>query len=320
MPDKSNLEMLVQALDIDEKQKRDLLEEVKKTQKQVTRLDFQLSRTKNDRNIAVNLLNLSIEDLEKQQTLLSEQKLLLETQAKDLQVSLEKLEQSYQELEQFSYIASHDLKSPLRSIAGFAQLLQRKYKKEINEEADEYIDFIVKATVHMGNVIRDLLEYSKTGKSDLPFEETDINDVIADVLENLQVEIQNSNAIIEIGEMPTLNIYQTGIIQLFQNLISNAIKFKQAPTSPYIKISASRKDNIWQFSVTDNGIGLDEEFQEKVFLPFQRIYGNKAKGTGIGLAICKKVVLLHKGDIWFNSKLNEGSTFHFTIKENKTVL
>jgi light-regulated signal transduction histidine kinase (bacteriophytochrome) len=314
MSEKSKIETLIHSLNIDDKQKRDLLDEVKKTQKQATRLDFQLNRTKNDRDIAVNLLNVSIEDLEKQQTQLSEQKLLLETQSKDLQASLKKLENSYKELEQFSYIASHDLRSPLRSIAGFAQLLQRKYKGEINQEADEYIDFIVKATVHMGNVIRDLLEYSKTGKSDLPFDVTDISNLINDVLGNLQAEIDYSNAVIEIGEMPTLNIYQTGITQLFQNLISNAIKFKQPDVAPFIKISASNKDNIWQFSIADNGIGLDEEFQEKVFLPFQRIYGNKVKGTGIGLAICKKIVLLHRGDIWYNSKPNEGSIFHFTIK------
>ena len=296
--------------------------EIKKIQKQTTRLDFQLNRTKNDRDIAINLLNVSIDDLEKKQKelafanfQLSKQKQLLESQSQDLKISLEKLEDSYKELEQFSYIASHDLKSPLRSIAGFAQLLQKKYKNQISDEADEYIDFIVKATIHMGNVIRDLLEYSKTGKSNLPFELTDINDVIANVLGNLQSEIKYHNAIIEIEKMPTLNIYQTGITQLFQNLISNAIKFKQSDITPLIKISASTKNNVWQFSIADNGIGLDEDFQKKVFLPFQRIDGNKAKGTGIGLAICKKVALLHRGDIWFKSKPGEGTTFYFTIKD-----
>ena len=322
MADKSKIETIIASLDINEEQRHALLNEVKKTQKQTTRLDFQLNRTKNDRDIAINLLNVSIDDLEEKQKelafanfQLSKQKQLLESQSQDLKISLKKLEDSYKELEQFSYIASHDLKSPLRSIAGFAQLLQKKYTGQINDEADQYIDFIIKSTIHMGNIIRDLLEYSKTGKNELPFEETNINDIIVTVIENLKSEIEDSNAIIRIGKIPTLSIYRTGLTQMFQNLISNSIKFTKSNIQPTIKISANKEGKSWKFAVTDNGIGLDEDFQKKVFLPFQRIDGNKAKGTGIGLAICKKVALLHRGDIWFKSKPGEGTTFYFTIKD-----
>jgi len=323
MIEKSNLENMIRSLDISDEQKRNLLKAAKKTEKQVTRLDFQLKRTKNDREIAINLLNASIEDLEEKQNeladandQLSAQKELLEIQSKDLQNHFDKLENSYQELEEFSYIASHDLKSPLRSIAGFAQLLKRKYGSQLGAEADEYINFIVKATVHMGEVIRDLLEYSKMGKSNLAFESTSINDIIGNVIENLQAEIQLNNAIIEIGEMPTLLVYRTGIAQVFQNLISNAIKFRKEE-QPFIKIESCYCDGVWKFSVADNGIGLDESFQKKVSLPFQRIEGSKIKGTGIGLAICKKVILLHKGDIGYTSNVGEGTTFYFSINADK---
>ena len=270
MPDKSKIESIIHSLDINEELKHALLNEVKKTKKQVDRLDFQLNRTKNDRDIAVNLLNFSIDDLEKKQKelafanfQLSKQKQLLESQSQDLKISLKKLEDSYKELEQFSYIASHDLKSPLRSIAGFAQLLQKKYTGQINDEADQYIDFIIKSTIHMGNIIRDLLEYSKTGKNELPFEETNINDIIVTVIENLKSEIEDSNAIIRIGKIPTLSIYRTGLTQMFQNLISNSIKFTKSNIQPTIKISANKEGKSWKFAVTDNGIGLDEDFQKK---------------------------------------------------------
>ncbi len=323
MSDNNNFENMIRSLDISDEQKRMLLKEYKQTQKQITRLDFQLKRTKNDREIAINLLNTSIEDLEEKQNelakankLLSEQKQLLEEQSKNLQEHFNKLENSYQELEQFSYIASHDLKSPLRSIAGFAQLLKRKYGSELGEEADEYIDFIVKATVHMGDVIRDLLEYSKMGKSNLLFELTDMNEVIKTIIQNLRADIEQSKAIIEIDNLPTLAIHRTGIAQVFQNLIGNAIKFK-GDASPIIKIKCEQHNNAWQFSIEDNGIGLDESFKNKVFLPFQRINGDKVKGTGIGLAICKKVILLHRGDIWYTSKKGEGTTFYFTLIEQE---
>ena len=276
-------------------------------------------RSGQDKEVAINFLNKTIEDLEEQQDLLAQsnkkllqQKQLVENQSKTLRENLNKLEVSYQELEEFSYIASHDLKSPLRNIAGFAQLLKRQYQGEIDDTADEYIDFIVKSTVHMGDVIRDLLEYSKMGKNDALFEFTDLNELIEQVTFHLRDEISSNEALIVYENLPRLKVYPIGMIQVFQNLISNAIKFR-TELQPVIRIRAQKEKNHWKFILSDNGIGLDEAYQEKVFLPFQRINRNEMKGTGIGLAICKKVVLMHKGSISYSSVPEEGTTFYFTI-------
>ena len=324
---------LVNSLDLGDKDKKALIKGYKQSQKVANRLDFQLKRTLNDRNIAINLLNQTIEDLQSKQNEvaqanqqliqqkeqieeknyeLTEQKQLVEEQSEILQDHLEKLEASYHELEQFSYIASHDLKSPLRSIAGFAQLLKRRYGGQLGEDADEYINFIVTSTVHMGNVIRDLLEYSKTGKNDLLYEEVNLNEVITTVLSNLSSELQVNEVQLEIDHLPTLDVYRTGISQIFQNLMGNAVKFR-SEHQPKLIVKCEHKKPYWHFSVADNGIGLDETYKDKVFLPFQRVDGSKIKGTGIGLAICKKIVLMHRGEIWYESKVNEGTTFHFTI-------
>jgi light-regulated signal transduction histidine kinase (bacteriophytochrome) len=329
----STLKNIIQSLGLDEKAQGQANRALKKVEKDITRLDFKISRSNKDREIAINLLNKSIKDLESKQSQLTkanellskqkaeiekkntellEQKDLVESQSLVLKEHFSKLETSYRELEQFSYIASHDLKSPLRSIAGFAQLLKRRYYNKLDESADEYIDFIVKSTVHMGDVIRDLLEYSKMGKDDDFFEPINTNELINNALSNLKAEIISNKAIINVENLPKLNLYKTGITQVFQNLISNAIKFR-TDQQPIINISAVQNNNYWTFTVSDNGIGLDETFREKVFLPFQRIDGNKVKGTGIGLAICKKIVLMHKGEIWYKSTPNKGTTFHFTI-------
>jgi light-regulated signal transduction histidine kinase (bacteriophytochrome) len=296
---------------------------LKKIDKRIQRLDFQQKRSVKDREIAINLLNKTIEDLEQQQNLLAEsnrellqQKQLVEDQSLILKEHFNKLEISYRELEQFSYIASHDLKSPLRNIAGFAQLLKRRYQNKIDETADEYIDFIVKSTVHMNEVIRDLLEYSKMGKDESAYDVVDLNDLLKQVKFNLQDEIEMNQATILSENLPCLKIYETGIMQIFQNLISNAIKFRTKET-PIIKIEAHQANQYWKFTLSDNGIGLDEAYQEKVFLPFQRINRNEIKGTGIGLAICKKVVLMHQGNIWYTSEPQNGTTFYFTIYQQE---
>ncbi len=323
----------IQALEVSDEEKKVLIKRFKKMQKELTRSDFKLKRTMNDREIAINLLNTTIDDLQKKQEevaeanhrliqnkkeiedkniLLLEQKELLEEQSEILQDHLRKLEISYQELEQFSYIASHDLKSPLRSIAGFAQLLRRKYLGKLGAEADEYIEFIVKGTVHMNEVIRDLLEYSKMGQNAPTFENVNLNEIMGIVVNNLQSELREKNVVLEVTEMPILKVHKTGIIQVFQNLIANGIKF-QGIDQPKIIVRSEQRGNYWTFSIQDNGVGLDETYQEKVFLPFQRINGNQIKGTGIGLAICKKVVLMHKGEIWYTSKNQEGTTFYFSI-------
>ena len=310
---------ILNSIDIENDTQRQLNRAISRTNKTIQKLDFQQKRSGQDKEVAINFLNKTIEDLEEQQDLLAQsnkkllqQKQLVENQSKTLRENLNKLEVSYQELEQFSYIASHDLKSPLRNIAGFAQLLKRQYQGEIDDTADEYIDFIVKSTVHMGDVIRDLLEYSKMGKNDALFEFTDLNELIEQVTFHLRDEISSNEALIVYENLPRLKVYPIGMIQVFQNLISNAIKFR-TELQPVIKIHAQKEKNHWKFILSDNGVGLNEAYQEKVFLPFQRINRNEIKGTGIGLAICKKVVLMHKGSISYSSVPEEGTTFYFTI-------
>ena len=317
--DLEKIKEILKSINLDPDDQRQLNRAISRANKTMSKLDFQQKRSRKDREIAINLLNKTIEDLQHQQTLLAQtneqllhQKQLVENQSEILKEHLNKLEISYRELEQFSYIASHDLKSPLRNIAGFAQLLKRRYQGQIDETADEYIDFIVKSTVHMNDVIRDLLEYSKMGKNEELFDSVDFNELIEHVKFHLRDEISSSDAIIQSGNLPTLNVHQTGMIQVFQNLISNAIKFR-TEKQPLIKIQVEQEGDYWKFVLSDNGIGIDEAYQEKVFLPFQRINRNEIKGTGIGLAICKKVILMHKGSIWYNSKPEKGTTFYFTI-------
>ncbi|MFT4973941.1 MAG: light-regulated signal transduction histidine kinase (bacteriophytochrome) [Paraglaciecola sp.] len=296
----------IAALSIDEEVRAALLKEVKGCEKELVRREFKINRTLTDKGIVVNLLKASVEELEARKAELS-------VQNQQIEENLRHLEMSYHELEQFSYIASHDLKSPLRNIASYAQLLSRRYKGQLDAEADEFIGFIVKGAKHMDEIIRDLLEYSKSAKEN-DFIKTDLNNTLEVVKFNLQQEILENNARVEVANLPQLSINKSAVSQLFQNLIGNAIKFK-GERAPVILVSCELQENQWLFKVADNGVGMDESFQEKAFLPFQRINNLERPGTGMGLAICKKVVKMHKGDIWYESKIGQGTTFNFTITE-----
>lgn len=310
---------------IDEREKATLIQALPPIfQQQQERIDFFRSRMLKDKNIAVNLLNQAIANLQSKQehiqkanqTLL-EQKLLLEKKSKQLRESLERLEMSYEELEQFSYIASHDLKSPLRTIASYAQLLQRRYRSQLDEEGEEFINFIVSGAKQMNDIISDLLDYSFIREQKLVLTPIDFQEILATVSFNLQSEINDSNATIEVGELPTqLVASKSGMLQLFQNLIGNAIKFR-SNANPHIHISATREEKHWLFIIEDNGIGLDEAYAHKVFLPFQRLSNDAFPGSGIGLAICRKIVKLHQGTIWYNGQLEKGTTFYFTLSCEK---
>jgi len=315
----------IASLSIGEETQAALLKEVKDCEKELFRREFKINRTLLDKAIAVNLLKTSVDELEIHKTELSIQNkkieeanrqleaknILVSKQAKELKNHLRNLEMSYQELEQFSYIASHDLKSPLRNIASYAQLLRRRYEGKLDDQADEFINFIVKGAKHMDEIIRDLLEYSQSSREN-DFVKTDLNSTLEIVKFNLQQEIVENNALIQVQQLPELRINKSAVSQLFQNLIGNAIKFK-GNQPPVISISCEFQNNEWLFKVADNGVGMDECFQEKAFLPFQRINNLDRPGTGIGLAICKKVVRMHKGDIWYESKRGEGTTFNFTL-------
>lgn len=289
-----------------------------KFQKEIQRNEFQIKRTIKDKVIVTNLLNRTIDELRLQQAEVEStneelrlQKKLVEEQSDKLAEQLHMLEKSYAELEQFSYIASHDLKSPLRTIASYAGLLRRRYFNQLDTEANEFVDYIMKAANHMNEVIKDLLEFSGINKNSVA-ETIDVKELLKLVMQNLGTEIAESKAQIVFGELPTINGIRTGMLQLFQNLVANAIKFR-GDRLPIIAIEGEILEDAWQFHVKDNGLGLDEIYNEKAFLPFQRINYLDRPGTGMGLAICKKIVMRHKGMIWYKSEIGDGTCFSFTI-------
>jgi two-component system, chemotaxis family, sensor kinase Cph1 len=218
------------------------------------------------------------------------------------------------EYEQFAHIVSHDLKSPLRNMGSYAQLLKRRYQDSLDEEAHEFLDYIVQNAEIMNDFLTDMLELSAIAR-DVVREPTDLNEVIERVRTDLESTIFKTNAEIEVGKMPTLAVYPN-VQKLLHHLVDNGLKYRNG-RAPHIKIAAQLLENqhLWQFSVKDNGVGLDEMYHEKAFLPFQRIEHRDRPGSGMGLAICRKVVNLHGGRIWYNRNTEGGTTFHFTIAQ-----
>ncbi|MES2138855.1 MAG: PAS domain S-box protein [Bacteroidota bacterium] len=232
----------------------------------------------------------------------------------------EELARSNQELEQFAYVASHDLQEPLRTIYNFVGLLDKKYSGKTDEDSKEYFKFIVNATSKMQNLIKDLLEFSRVGKNML-FTAVDCNKILKEVIADLDTSIKESNAKITSAILPVLQGNETELKRLFQNLISNAIKFRKKNVSPEITITVEQKKKEYLFAIRDNGIGIEEKFISKLFIIFQRLHSvEEYPGTGIGLATCKKIVTLHRGKIWVESKLGEGSSFYFTLSKEKLNL
>lgn len=232
----------------------------------------------------------------------------------NLKLQVQALNQSNHDLEQFAYIASHDLQSPLHSICGLIELFLVDYEDELDEDGREIIDRISKASDRMRSLINDLLAFSSIGRRQKNFEDVDCKLVMEEVLSNLETIIQESKSqIILETPLPLVSGNRVQLIQLFQNLLGNAIKFCNE-RQPQITIVANKKEKEWLFSVEDNGIGIEDEFQSRIFEVFQRLHEDwKFSGTGIGLAICKKVIENHKGQIWLESVVGEGTTFYFTI-------
>ena len=224
-----------------------------------------------------------------------------------------KLIRSNKEMEQFAFIASHDMQEPLRTISNYIGLFQKKYKGELDKDADRYLNSVSGATFRMQSLIRDLLEYSRIG-NDKNKIVIDCNLLLKDVLNDMNEPVKESGAIIHSEQLPVIIGYFSAIKSLFQNLISNAVKFKRKDIHPIINISAEVKHNEWFFMIKDNGIGIDKKYYDKLFVIFQRLH-TKAEyaGTGIGLAHVKKIIELHEGKIWVESELENGSTFYFTI-------
>jgi signal transduction histidine kinase/DNA-binding response OmpR family regulator len=238
----------------------------------------------------------------------------------ELKQTMAELAHSNKELEQFAYVASHDLQEPLRMVTSYVQLLARRYQGKLDADADEFIAYAVDGATRMQALINDLLAYSRVGTRGKPFEPTDCEAVLDQALANLQVAIEDNGAVVTHDPLPTVMADGTQLVQLFQNLIGNAIKFR-GDESPRVHISAhrqsaieNRKSDEWVFSVRDNGIGIDPEYHERIFIIFQRLHTREEyPGTGIGLSVCRKIVERHGGRIWVESQPGKGSTFYFTI-------
>jgi len=223
------------------------------------------------------------------------------------------LERSNRDLEQFAYVASHDLQEPLRVVTSFTQLLAKRYKGKLDSDADEFVAYIVDGADRMYRLINDLLAYARLGSHEAEFGATDCEAVLADALSNLGSAIEENGATVSHDPLPNVMADRDQLSRLFQNLLSNAIKF-HAVDSPVVHISARRNEDEWLFSVRDNGIGIDPEHFERVFLIFRRLHGrSEYSGTGVGLAICRKIVERHGGKIWIESQAGKGSTFYFTM-------
>ena len=225
------------------------------------------------------------------------------------------LEQKNKELEQFAYVASHDLQEPLKTISSFIELFKEHYHEKIDKTGEKYIYYILQSSNRMKQLISELLEYSRIGKAKIE-EKVDFNKVVQNVLSYLRATIEEKKAQIHVEQLPSLKANPLEMKQLFMNLISNAIKFQKPNESPVIQISAVKRKNHWQFCVQDNGIGIDKRHQDKIFIIFQRLHPTSVyEGTGLGLALCKKIVEFHNGEIWVESEPGKGSAFYFTIKE-----
>jgi PAS domain S-box-containing protein len=239
----------------------------------------------------------------------------------ELRQTVEKLQQSNAELEQFAYVASHDLQEPLRMVASYVQLIERRYKGKLDSDADEFIGYAVDGANRMRGLIDDLLTYSRVGRLGKPFELTNLETTLSVVLLNLQALISETDAQVTHDILPVVIADGGQLVQLFQNLIGNAIKF-HGKEPPQIHVSVQTKDTEYLFSVQDNGIGIAPEYFDRLFKIFQRLHTREEyPGSGIGLAVCKKIVERHGGRIWIESQEGKGSTIYFTLsKKEKGVI
>ena len=224
------------------------------------------------------------------------------------------LQRSNTELEHFAYIASHDLQEPLRTVQSYLQLLRRRYQPVLDLDAEEFIDFAIDGATRMRNLIEDLLTYARVASRARALQPAKLDDILDEVLHSLQVRLNEQHVVIERGPLPTVMVDRRQLAQLIQNLISNSMKFQAKGSKPIVQISAEQQNEHWLVRIRDNGIGLEPEYQEKIFVIFQRLHSREDyEGTGVGLAVCKKIVERHGGSIWVESRPSEGATFLFTL-------
>jgi signal transduction histidine kinase len=280
-------------------QKARLYEESRQAQAELAGKAEELARSNIELQHFAEEIKLAKEKLEKVNSILT--------------VQAAELARSNTELEQFAYIASHDLQEPLRMVASYVQLLARRYKGKLDADADEFIGFAVDGSKRMQDLINALLAYSRIGTKGRDFEPTECESVLKTTLKNLQMAIEDSQAVVTHDPLPTVNADATQLGQLFQNLMGNAIKFR-GDKCPAVHVSAAKSGQEWVFSFRDDGIGIDPQYSERIFVIFQRLHSKEEyPGTGIGLALCKKIVERHGGRIWLESEPGKGATFRFTL-------
>jgi signal transduction histidine kinase len=289
------------------------LNEILVSAKAVTRGDFShkaKSFSKDEIGVLANSFNTMAEELER-----------LEKENQEVNNSLERkvrlrtaeMESKNKELEQFAYVASHDLQEPLRTTSAFVELLQKEYRGRLGGNADKYLDYLSQASDRMKTLIKDLLDYSRIGREKEAML-AGCNELLDEVLADLDKNIKENGVVVKAGALPALYAYPTELKLLFQNLITNSIKFRHPNRTPEVTISASEGKAYWTFTVSDNGIGIEDQFLERIFNIFQRLHTRtQYDGSGIGLAHCKKIVELHGGKIWAESEPGKGSRFTFTI-------
>lgn len=238
----------------------------------------------------------------------------LDAEKRWVEAANRQLAQSNAELEQFAYVASHDLQEPLRMVASYTQLLEERYKDIFDDKAKKIMFYAVDGARRMQSLITDLLEFSRVGSRGQPLVRTDSRTALAEALRNLATAIEESGATITSGDLPPVLSDPTQLVQIFQNLVGNSIKFR-GPTPPQIHVSAVSREGDWTFCVRDNGIGIEEKYFRRIFVIFQRLHTREEyPGTGIGLALCRRIIERHGGRIWLESEPGLGSSFFFTLK------
>ncbi|WEK34381.1 MAG: ATP-binding protein [Candidatus Pseudobacter hemicellulosilyticus] len=268
--------------------------------------------SKDEIGILANDFNVMAGKLEQLQLAIREANANLE---KKVEQRTAELERKNKELEQFAFVASHDLQEPLKTTVGFVELLRKQYTSQQVPNAEKYLDYILQASERMMTLIKDLLDYSRLGRQ-IRFEPVDCNILLHQVLADMDNNIRLNNALITAVNLPVVYAFPTELKLLFQNLISNAIKFRRPDLQPEVTIAYTRETDAWKFMICDNGIGIDEQHAERIFIIFQRLHNrNDYEGSGIGLAHCKKIVELHGGKIWVESNPGAGSCFYFTLAD-----
>lgn len=238
---------------------------------------------------------------------------------KQLSLLMKELERSNEELQQFASIISHDLQEPLRTVSGFVQLLKHRYQPQLDGKAEMYINAITDGTIHMHELLNDLLAFARVGGGELDFQPVDLQSVLDRVLQSLGSKIAENKAEVNISSLPTVVADEMQMFQLFQNLMANALKFR-GEENPTLDVTAEQIDNEWIVCVRDNGIGIDPEYASRIFLVFQRLHRrDEYEGTGIGLAICQKIIERHRGRIWVESAPYKGSSFYFSLPVNDNM-